>query len=515
MRFNVKRVSWLIVLIGLALIARAVFELLYESYDEIYSFTQFLSLFIRAIVFGIVILIWLGIVVRSESENNKLPWLIVLALEPFIGLALFLTFGRNFRRSGRYRDLPLLENGKYLTREPITNFKEKDYLSIDSEITDIYKTGFNSTKHHAYLNDTEVTVLTNGVEKFPRLINELQKANSFILMQYYILRTDKIGKQILSILKEKAEKGVDVYLLYDAFGSVFLNKKYMNSLKLSGVKIVVNDPVYFGVFNTRLNFRNHRKVIVIDGNTGFLGGINLGDEYFNKKKDKFGYWRDTHLMLKGPSVQSITQLFFRDWYYNTDKLIDDKKYYPIVKPQGSGLVQIIPSGPDFRHPPIRNVYVKMINNAKKNIKIMTPYIALDQELLTSLVIAANSGVKVQIIIPGIPDKKTIYAITKSFVEELLVEGIEVYTYTPGFCHAKVFIIDDKLASCGSYNLDNRSARINFEVTALLYNSAVKELVKDFHTDLSQSKALELKKWKRRGFINRVYEGLLNLFSPLV
>lgn len=515
MRFNIKRIMWLTVIILAALIVRLLFEIVYDVYDEIYSFTQFLNMAIRGFVAMIAIIAWVGIVVRSESTSNKLPWLIILALEPFIGIALFLTFGRNFRRSERYRELPLLKDGMYLVKEPATDFNREGYLNIDSEITDIYKAGYNSTKHHAYLNDTSVEVLTNGSKKFPRLIDELLLAEKFILMQYYIIRTDKIGKQVLSILKDKVLSGVEVYLMYDAFGGVFLNKKFMKSLKESGIQIVINDPVYFGLFNTRINYRNHRKVTVIDGNVGFVGGINLGDEYFENKKKKFGFWRDTHLVLKGNAVNSLTQLFFRDWYYNTDNFISADKYYGTKKVESNGLVQIIPSGPDFKHPPIRNLYVKMINNAKKNIKIMTPYIALDQELMTSLVIAVSSGVDVEIIIPGIPDKKSIYTVTKSFVEGLLEVGIKVYQYKPGFCHAKVFIIDDMIASCGSYNLDNRSARINFEVTVLLYNDAVNHLVTDFNNDIALSKEIILKKWAKRGLINRVYEGLLNLFSPLV
>jgi cardiolipin synthase len=179
------------------------------------------------------------------------------------------------------------------------------------------------------------------------------------------------------------------------------------------------------------------------------------------------------------------------------------------------MIQIVPSGPDFVHPPIRNMYVKMINNAKISIKIMTPYIALDQEMLTSLVIAANSGVQVDVIIPGKPDKKSIYMVTKSFIRDLLEANINVYTYDEGFTHAKVFIIDDQLASCGTYNLDNRSARINFEVTALLYTQGVEKLVEDFDKDLKVSTKIEKESWKQRGNIIRFIEGLFNLFSPIV
>lgn len=515
MRIEFQRIMWIALIVVFAIIIRIGFELVYDIFKEYYTISQFAYLLIEYILFGIVALIWLSIVANSDQTINKIPWLIILALEPFVGLALFLSFGRSFRRSERFRQLPLLAPKMYLTKEPSTDLKHRDYLEIDSEITDIFTAGFNLTGHHPYLNDTQVEVLKNGTEKFPRLIEELQQAEKFILMQYYIIRTDNIGKAVLSILKEKAISGVEVYLLYDSFGGVFLNKRFMNSLKKAGVKIIVNDPVYFGLFNTRINYRNHRKVTVIDGNVGFLGGLNLADEYNLGKFDKYGFFRDTHIVVKGNAVKSLTQLFFRDLYYSTDEFISDLKYYPTSKTISEGLVQILPSGPEFKHPPIRNVYVKMINNAKESIKIMTPYIALDNELLTSLVIASKSGVKVDIIIPGIPDKKTIYTITKSFIEDLLEVGIKVHTYTPGFCHAKIFIIDDKLASCGSFNFDNRSAKINFEVTTLIYIQGVDKLVNDFNQDLTESKEIILEEWKKRGLFVRLYEGLLNLFSPLI
>jgi len=180
-----------------------------------------------------------------------------------------------------------------------------------------------------------------------------------------------------------------------------------------------------------------------------------------------------------------------------------------------GLVQVIPSGPEFSNPPIRNVYVKMINNAKKSIKIMTPYLALDNEIITSLIIASNSGVDVNIIIPGVPDKKSVYQVTESFVKELLDANISIYKYTKGFCHAKVFIVDDNIASCGTYNFDNRSARINCELTMLLYNQGVNSLVLDFDSDILVSEKINKKLWDKRGLLDKIIDGVFNLFSPLV
>ncbi len=514
MKVDVKRIFWLTLLIVIALLFRTLFELVFEFYSSKYSITQFLNIFLHFLLTALSVLIFLGIVIRSDSSPAKLPWLLLLLFEPFIGLGLFLTFGRSFRKSLRYSAHPLIKDGQYLTHEPKTEFNEIRYKEIDSEVTDIYKTAYNMTHHHAYLEDSKVTVLTNGKEMFPSLIEKLETAEKFIFMQFYIIRTDKIGKKVLKIIERKAKEGVEVKLLYDAIGSVFLNRKFMKRMKSNGVEVVANDKVYFGFFNTRVNYRNHRKVTVIDGKYGFIGGMNLADEYNNSSR-KYGMFRDTHLLLEGLAINSLTALFLRDWYYAAHKFIDNDEYYIALKVESKGLVQLIPSGPDFDYPPIRNTYVKMINNAKESIKIMSPYLALDQEILTSLIIASKGGVNVELIVPGKPDKRSIYIITKSFFEQLLQAGVKIYLYKNTFTHAKILIVDDYIASCGTYNLDNRSARINFEATLLLYKTGVSTLVNDFSYDLTKSNEVLLKKWNKRGLYNRLIEGLFNLFSPLV
>jgi cardiolipin synthase len=225
-------------------------------------------------------------------------------------------------------------------------------------------------------------------------------------------------------------------------------------------------------------------------------------------------FRDTGLLLEGLIVNSFTALFFRDYYTSTSKFIDDIKYYQAKELNQTSLVQLIPSGPDYKIPPIRNTYVKLINNAKKSIKIMTPYLALDSEIKTSLIIAARGGVDVSIIVPGVPDKKIIYELTQAFFEDLMEEGVKIYKYNDHFTHAKILIMDDYIASCGTYNLDNRSARINFESTVLLYKTGVERLVKDFEDDLRCSKEVSLSLWKNRPIMKRLFEGLISLISPL-
>ena len=514
MKFSYKRNLWILLILFFAIIVRIGFELVIEAFRIDYSFTEFIILSFRYFTTFFAILVWIRIVAKSEYSISKLPWLLILAIEPFTGLALFLTFGRDFRESSRYKKHPLIVGGKYLTNEPKTDFNLYEYKSIDSEVTDIFKTAYNMTFHHAYINDSKVVVLKNGNIFFPRLIKELKNAEKFILMQFFIIRTDATGRKILNILKDKAANGVEVKLIYDALGSAFLNRRYMKSLRKAGVIVQANDPVHFGVFDTKVNYRNHRKTTVIDGRVAFIGGMNLANEYWNKAK-KYPKFRDTQLLLQGNIINSLTSLFFRDWYYITDTFIDDKKYYCAQKVSSEALVQIIPSGPDFRYPPIRNTYVKIINNAKKSIKIMTPYLALDREMITSLIIASRGGINVEIIVPGKPDRKSVYEITRSFFQELLAEGVKIYTYKKMFTHAKVFICDDIIASCGTYNLDNRSARINFEATVLLYKTGVDELINDFDLDRSKSKLVDAVKWSKRNYIQRVFEGLIGLMAPLV
>jgi cardiolipin synthase len=285
-------------------------------------------------------------------------------------------------------------------------------------------------------------------------------------------------------------------------------------LKQSAVDFIINDPIYFPLFNTRINYRNHRKIVVIDGKTGFTGGMNLADEYDNSIAYDY-YFRDTQIKLEGEAVKSLTAIFFKDYYYNTNTFINDDFYYPTYKVPSQGITQVLQSGPDSNEAHIRNVYLKMIMNAEKTIRIMTPYMAIDQEMLTALIVAKQSGVDVEIIIPGIPDKRLVYSVTKFYASVLLNHGINVYRYTKGFCHAKVLIVDDKIASVGSYNLDNRSAVIDFEITALVTDQAVIDVVDHFIQDKQDSEKLDKASWNQRFILTRLFEGLLSIFTPIL
>lgn len=507
-----RRTQLVALIILIAIIIRVVYELFLRQINFVFPFQQLFGSISTWVINVLAVLIWISIVLKSEYSHSKLPWLLILVIEPFTGVFMFLTFGRDYRESNRYNRHDLLKDYKYVSGEPTTDFSSDDLTSIDSEVTDIYKMTYNMTKHHVYQNDSNVTVL-KGKEYFDLLIEKLKSATDFILMQYYIIRLDDIGTEVMSILKAKSNEGVKVKLMFDSLGSYRITNKYKDELKECGIDVVEIDPVKYVIFDTRVNYRNHRKQVIIDSQYGFIGGMNLADEYYKDVKG-FPHFRDTSLMLEGSVVDSLTRLFFRDYYSSTSVYIEDLFYYKAEPVNGNGLVQIVPSGPDFKIPPIRNMYVKLINNAKKSIKIMTPYLALDHEMKTSLIIAARGGVDVSIIIPGDPDKKMIYELTQSFIEELLSEGVKVYKSVGTFTHAKILIMDDLIASCGTYNLDNRSARINFEATVLMYEFGVKELVDDFNQDLKNTEEIVLEEWKKRKLTKRLIEGLMSLASPL-
>ncbi|MBN2540889.1 MAG: cardiolipin synthase [Bacilli bacterium] len=491
--------------------------------EFVYSFFLIVGLHISSLsiviknniaIYIILTVIWLmslGLIVRillkPEYAYNKSHWILILLLNPFIGIILYYIFARDYqiKRLSKFR--PLIASKAFLGLEEATL---PDYDK--SAFGDIFRFIHTSTGRAVYQNDTHMEILNNGDEFFPRLINELQKAKDYIFMEFYIIKTDIIGTEVLNILKEKAEQGLNVYLIYDHMGSnKHLNYKYMKALHNSGVHIGVFDPQSLSIFNSNLNFRNHRKAIVIDGKIGFVGGMNLGDEY-NHKDPKFGFWRDTHVILKGNGVSSIQNVFVKDWYYITNDVIDkpmDKtdEHFP-------GMISVIESGPDFENGLIRDVYYKMMHTAKKSIKIVTPYMIIESELMLAIQIAVKTGVEIELLVPGKHDYKTVGYATESYYEQLLKLGVRIYEYTDHFVHSKILIIDDALASVGSVNFDPRSFHLNFEVTTIFENKSIDKLLQSFQDDLTHSTEIKLEHWKKRGIIARIIQGLFNLFSPI-
>ncbi|MDD4184036.1 MAG: cardiolipin synthase [Candidatus Izemoplasmatales bacterium] len=463
--------------------------------------------FLVGLVWLLALIIAISIVLKQSYAYKKSHWLIVILLNPILGVLLYLIFARDFISRKFPKTRPLIANKAFLGLEETTqvDYEKRDYGNIFRFIHD-------TTGRAVYQDDTHVEILNNGDVFFPRLLDELGKASKYIFMEFYIIKTDKIGRRVLDVLKEKAEAGVDVYLIYDHFGSNrYLNNKYMRELKRSGVNIGIFDPQTISVFNSNLNFRNHRKAIVIDGLIGFIGGMNLGDEY-NHESKKFGFWRDTHILALGNGVTSIQNVFVKDWYYITKKVLD----YPMDKTNADyrGLVSFIESGPDYENGLIRDVYLKMFHDAKKSIKIVTPYLIIEPEMMAAIKITAKSGLDIKLLVPGKSDYALVGLATRSYYEELLKIGVKIYEYADHFVHSKILIIDDAVASVGSVNFDPRSFHLSFEVTSVFYNKAVQKLVRSFNQDLEVSNEINLDEWQKRGILKRFIQGLLNLFSPI-
>jgi cardiolipin synthase len=514
MEKNIRKIVFVLLLIGTALLLRFGLEALFQFVSTRYNITQVVGFLYRTLFLILVIIIWLSVTLRSESPAQKLPWLLLLSFEPLVGIILFLTFGRGFKKSKRYKDRPLIHADHYITKERRASEGNIELDTDDSALKRIFHTAHKISYHQPFSNTTNVSIYKNGETFYPELKTNIAQADSFILMEFYIIKDDTRGSEILELLMDKAASGITVKLIGDAFGLSRLSRKMKKRLKESAVDFIINDPIYFPLFNTRINFRNHRKIVVIDGKIGYTGGMNLADEYDNTIAYDY-YFRDTQIKLEGEAVKSLTAIFFKDYYYNTNTFISDDTYYPTYKVQSDGITQVLQSGPDSNEAHIRNVYLKMIMNAEKSIRIMTPYMAIDQEMLTSLIVAKQSGVDVEIIIPGRPDKHLVYNVTKFYATVLLNHGINIYRYTKGFCHAKVLIIDDKIASVGSYNLDNRSAVIDFEVTALITHKAVQDVVDQFIQDKHDSEHLDPTTWNNRFILTRLFEGLLSIFTPIL
>ncbi len=357
-------------------------------------------------------------------------------------------------------------------------------------------------------------VLTNGRKTFRALFSALETAKDHIHLEYYIFHNDAIGRDILNLLMRKASEGVKVRVLVDGLGNRSLEKRF-GELRKAGIEMAGFYPVRFPFLSRRLNLRNHRKIVVIDGRVGFLGGLNVGDEYLSRNK-KIGFWRDTFLKLEGDAVNSLQTVFLNDWYVGTHEDISGPRYYPHPPQLGNQLTQIAATGPDSDWGSMLEIFFVALTSAEKTIYIETPYFIPDEGSVMALKTAALSGLDVRIILMGIPDHKITYWASLSYVEELLESGVRIYRYTKGILHAKVMILDSEIGVVGSTNFDIRSFSLNFEISAFIYECAfANRLEEDFHQDLDDSEEIVLEDYKLRPLSNRIKESSARLFSPLL
>lgn len=455
---------------------------------------------------------------ERRNVSSTLAWLMIFYFVPVFGFVLYLTFGQNLSREKIFRlkkhEDKLLKEYLYEKQKLLKN--NKSFSSDDMKYyEDLMKLHF--TNGNAPLSeDNTVKIFTDGKEKFHDLLQEIKNAEKFIHIGYYIIQNDELGQSILNALVEKAKQGVEVRLLYDQLGSRSLRKRHLRPLVNAGGKYAIFFPSLLYIINYRINYRNHRKIVVIDNKVGYVGGFNVGDEYLGKDK-RFGYWRDTHLKLSGESVVNLQLRFLLDWRYSSgEKEIFISKYLSYNHCNGNVGMQIVSSGPDSQWEQIKYGYIKMVQDAKESILIQTPYLVLDDSIKESLKIAALSGVDVRIMLPNKPDHPFVYWASYYNAGELIECGAKVYTYENGFLHAKTIVVDSKVASVGTANMDIRSFKLNFEVNAFIYDRNVSTELKDvFMNDLNHCNELTKDLYHSRGLVIKIKESFSRLMSPIL
>lgn len=463
-------------------------------------------------------ILWIAIVIFLENKNpsRTVAWLLVLTLIPLLGFLCYILFGRSYRKKSLSKSKHLSDSDRLLHAAKVQQGLI-DYIDLPNSTNAhnkrLMQLILNNAKAPFSLKN-EINVLTNGMSKFNRLIGCIERAKEHIHIEYFIIKDDQIGNEIRRLLIEKAKKGVKVRIIYDAVGSFRLSKYYIESLKKAGVEVYPFFPVAFPLFSRDLNYRNHRKIVVVDGTVGFVGGLNIGDEYLGKS-DRFNFWRDTHLEIKGEAVYALQTIFLNDWNYVSKQTVDGADYFPEHSIEKQALMQVVASGPDSEWQAILQAFYKMMASATDKIWITTPYLVPEDSLMMGLKTAALSGVDVRIIIPSQPDHFFVYWASQSNIEALLEAGVKIYQYRNGFIHSKIMIVDRLSATVGTTNLDIRSLEINFEVNAFIYDvPTIIRLEEDFVKDLSDCNEFILEHFKKRKFGNKVLEALGRLVSPL-
>lgn len=489
-------------------------------YTNIINFFSDNTVYLFYIINTIIVLTI--IFLEFQRASSSWAWILVLLLIPYLGLLLYLILGRPIYRE---KIFPYSKQEKIEYQQQLLNREEPFIISPTEEL--IYKNRnlieLNYQSNQAFLSKkNKITIITDGNEKFNSLFEDIKNAKEYIHIQYYILKKDNIGKELFNLLEKKLLEGVKVYILYDDIGSRTLNWLTLKELRNKGAKTKSFFKAKFALVNMRMNYRNHRKIVVIDGNIGYTGGFNIGDEYLGRD-EKFGNWRDTHLRIEGDSVVALNFQFIDDWNSqviknNKNELINLTNYYVYKQKTINGdiPIQIVTSGPDQQLEQIKYGYLHMISRAKKYIYIQSPYFVPDESIMDALKMAILSGVDVRIMIPEKPDHMFVHWANYSYAGVLAKMGAKIYEYSNGFLHAKTIIIDDEVTSVGSANFDNRSFKLNFEVNAFIYDKNTTEQFKDiFLKDITYSNILTKEKYKKRSFGVRTKEAISRLISPIL
>lgn len=473
-------------------------------------------LYIHWILLVIYLAITIGGIVAVLMDNKQpektMAWILVLCFMPIVGIIFYLFFGQNTRKekviSERSMDL--------LMKRSMLEFAEQENLHIPRRNRPLMKL-FTNQNWALPFKDNEVSIFTDGYGFVSTLLYNIGQAQDHIHLDTYIIEDDPLGNLVADALIDKARQGVEVRLLYDDVGCWRVKDRFFNRMKVAGIQVYAFMPVRFPAFTGKVNYRNHRKLCVIDGKVGFIGGMNIALRYV--KGTARQTWRDTHLCIRGGAVYAIQRAFLVDWYFVSRTLVTDRRYYPPVDKtiDNNCLTQIVTSSPVSPWPDIMQGYVRVLLQAHRYVYMESPYFLPTEPVLFAMRTAALSGVDVRLIVPRHGDAKLVEWASRSYLMEVIEAGVKVYLYEPGFNHSKILVSDDNLSSCGSTNIDFRSFENNFEANAFFFNEGMAlRLKKVFLTDQAQSTLVDdVSYFIKRPFLQRLLESLVRLLSPLL
>lgn len=464
------------------------------------------------VVYSIIIIITMVRVLMDNRQPAKtMAWMLVLMFIPFLGIILYIFFGQNTRKERKIWQQSLDQ----LTKRSMLEFVEQKDFNIPEEYRTISNLFMNQNLALPFKNN-EVEIYTSGYDFFPSLLMEIGKAEHHIHIDTFIISDDPLGRIIADALIDKAKQGVEVRLIYDDVGSWRTPNSFFTRMRNEGIEVYAFMPVRFPAFTSRVNYRNHRKICVIDGEVGFIGGMNIARRYVQGTSKQS--WRDTHVKLTGAAVYGLQRAFLVDWYFVSKVLITERSYYPeIIIGQNNSLVQVVTSSPTSLWPEIEQGYVRILTNAKHYVYMETPYFLPTDPILFAMRVAALSGVDVRLMIPYETDTKVVEWASRSYVIEASRAGVKILLYRKGFNHSKLLVSDDAMATIGSTNVDFRSFENDFEANAFFYDKKIALQVKEvFLADQKDSIDLDdVRRFIKKPFLQRLWESFVRLLSPLL
>lgn len=457
----------------------------------------------------------LGMIAILISENRNpvksLAWILVILFIPFIGIIIYLFFGQDYTKQ------------RMITRRGMKQLFNRLHTgaigvqSDESKVCERFQSLVKLLNHHQYsplYDGNSVTYFTNGESKMENLHNDIKRAKNYIYIEYYIIEDDDIGNRFAEDLILKAKEGLKIVFIYDDVGCWKVPKSFFKKMEIAGIELIRFLPVKFQLLTSKVNYRNHRKMVIIDGDIAYMGGMNIANRYVRGIQN--GIWRDTDIRIEGPAILGLQKQFLIDRYFSIKEIPSGPFQYKIPEQKGNTLIQIVGDGPFGVFHPIHKGYIKAISSARNYIYIQTPYFLPTESLLIALQTAAQSGVDVRIMLPRKSDVILAHHASRSYIREILHAGIKVYFYNPGFLHAKMMVIDDYLTVVGSANIDFRSFEHNFELSAFIYDGQeTKKFKSVFLNDQKDCKKITLNIWDKYPLKKRFINSLLRLFSPLL